>query len=242
MKIKNINIMPLTSFLLAAIIIYLNGILSAEPTSEADIFKKSVAYFFQKKYEMAELMLQQLIQKNPEHALAYSYLGDIFLKKKNYDNALTLYKRSIDLNPNDGENYFRIGQAYYYKKLGGLAKNNFRRALQLDPKLKFCYFHIGLAYLMLDRDKNGTIKNWETYIRIAPEDPQYEKIQRAIELLKDPNFKIPPQGSEITVEEALLLGGLTIENINRESRDRQADHEDKKTKDKIEEIYTDDDL
>jgi tetratricopeptide (TPR) repeat protein len=153
-----------------------------------------------------------------------------------------MYKKSIDLNTTRGENYFRIGQVHYYKKNGRLAIENFNRALENDTNLKFAYYHIGLSYLMLLRDKQNTITNWETYLKIAPEDPQYEQIRRAIELLKDPNFVIPPIDSDTSLEEALRIGGLTLDKIDHKTRDKQADHEKKKTKKKIEDLYLDDDL
>jgi tetratricopeptide (TPR) repeat protein len=215
---------------------------AAEKKEKDELYKKATRYFFQKKFEMAELLLQEVIKKNPENVMAYSYLGDIFLKKKRFDGALNLYKKALDINPDMAENHFRIGQIYYYKKLGDMSIESFRKSLELDSKLKYVYYHIGLSYLMLLRDKKNTIENWETYIRLAPEDPQYEKIRRVIELLKDPNFVVPPVGSDISIEEALLLGGATLKEVDRKARDKKAGHEVKKTKEKIEEIYKDDDL
>jgi len=216
--------------------------LSQAESKDDELFKKAMSYFFQKKFEMAEIMLQSVIKKDPENALAYSYLGDIFLIKKRYDGALTLYSRALDIKPGSAENYFRLGQIYYYKRMGEPAIENFQKALEMDSKLKFSYYHIGLTYLMLQRDKQNTIKNWETYITKAPEDPQYESIRRAIELLRDPNFVIPPEGSEISIQEALLLGGATLKKPDRQATDKKAGHADKKTKKKIEGIYLDDDL
>ncbi len=230
--------------ILAVIICFLpEGNIFLKEKSENDpLYQKATGYFFQKKFEMAELLLQEVIKRNPENVMAYSYLGDIFLKKKRYDGALNLYKKALDLNPDMAENHFRIGQIYYYKKMGDLSIESFRKSLELDSKIKYAYYHIGLSYLMLLRDKKNTIENWETYIKLAPEDPQYEKIRRVIELLKDPNFIIPPVGSDISIEEALLLGGVTLNEVERKARDKKAGHEVKKTKEKIEEIYKDDDL
>jgi tetratricopeptide (TPR) repeat protein len=205
-------------------------------------FKKAVSYFFQKKFSMAELLLQDVIKKNPEHDLAYSYLADIFLYKKQYDAALRLYTKAIDLNPSNADNYFRLGQVHYRKKNSTLALENFKKALIKDQKLKFAYYHLGLTYLMLERNKEETISNWEEYLRQAPEDPQYESLRRVIELLKDPNFKLPPVGSDITIEEALLLGGTTLKEQKHESTDRQAGHEKLKGSSKMQGLLKDDDL
>jgi tetratricopeptide (TPR) repeat protein len=205
-------------------------------------FKKATSYFFQKKFDMAESLLQQIIDKNPDNALAHAYLGDIFFIKKRYDGALELYQKSIELKPESGDNYFRIGQIYYYKKDGKQAVDYFKKAIEVDNNLTFAYYHVGLTYLMLLRDKKNTIDNWEAYIKIAPDDPQYDKIKRAIELLRDPNFVIPPPGSDTTIEEALMLGGVTIDKTIHKTTDQEAGHESKKTKRKLEDIYMDDDL
>ena len=202
----------------------------SQEDGEEEMFKKATDYFFQKKFDMAESLLERIIEKNPDHATANSYLGDIFLIRKRYDGALDLYQKSVRLKPEAGENYFRIGQIYYYKKDGVQAVDYFKKAIEVDPQLKFAYYHVGLTYLMLLRDKANTIENWETYIRIAEDDPQYDRIKRAIELLRDPNFVIPPAGSDITIEEALMLGGVTIDKTIHKSKDQEAGHESKKTK------------
>lgn len=205
-------------------------------------FKKGVKYFYQQKFEIAELLFQEELKNNPENALAYSYLGDIFLYKKRYDGALQLYIKAMELNPKSAEDSFRIGQVYYYKKQPQEAIEYFKKAFNLNPQLKFAYYHIGLTYLMLLRDKEKTIESWEKFLAIAPEDPQYEKIKRVIELLKDPKFVLPPPGSDVSIEEALHLGGIVLDDVQREAQDKKAGHETKKTKNKLEEIYRDDEL
>ncbi|MCU0821046.1 MAG: tetratricopeptide repeat protein [Spirochaetes bacterium] len=210
--------------------------------TEENLFKKAEGYFFQNKLEMAELLLQEELKKNPENQKAYSYLGDILLKKGKYDEAMVLYRKSLDIDPDNAFEYFRIGQIFYYKKESGPAIENFERSYKLNPRLKFAYYHIGLAYLMLRRDKEGTIKNWQNFVDIAPDDPQAEKIKKAIELLRDPNFVIPPEGSDISIEEALQLGGSVLQETERKANEKKADHEKKKTKQKLEDVYRDDAL
>lgn len=205
-------------------------------------FKKAVKYFFQQKFEMAELLLREELKDNPENKLACSYLADIMLQKSQYDAAIDLYKRALDLDPSSAEDEFRLGQAYYAKKLGNVAIDHYKKSLNLNPNLKYSYFQIGLANLMLLRDKGETIRNWEEFLRAAPEDPQYEKIRRAIELLKNPNFKLPEPGSDIPIEEVLHLGGDILKTAERTDSAKSAGHETSKTVNKIEDIYRDDDL
>ena len=227
---------------IALIIILLQSTAFSQAKKEEDIYTRATKYFFQKKFEMAEVLFQEVIKKDPENALAYSYLGDIFLKKQQYDGALNLYLKAIDIKPDIAENYFRLGQIYYYKKNPDLALENFNKTLIKDDKLKVTFYHIGLTYLMLMRDKEKTIEFWEKYIRLVPEDPQYDSIKRVIELLKDPKFQLPSADSKISIEEALLLGGSTLDTQERSTENKEAGHETKKSKDTIEDIYMDDDL
>lgn len=212
------------------------------PPKESETFKKATRYFFQQKFDMAELLLQEELKQNPENGVAYSYLGDIFLQKKLYDGALSLYQKAIELRIDNAEDYYRIGQIYYYKQMGDLSVQYYLKAMDADPKLKFVYYQTGLTYLMVMRDKPKVIEYWESYLRMAPEDPQYEKIRRAIELLRDPNFQLPAAGSDISIDEALHLGGAVLQKADVKSEDTAAGHEGKKTIDKTEDIFRDDTL
>lgn len=230
-------------FITTALLLLLNvpALLTAQE-AEDELFKKATRYYFQKKFAMAEVLLKESINKDPENALSYSYLADIYLNKQQYDAALNLYKRALDLAPQSAENHFRLGQVYYRKKLGNLAIEEFKKALELDQQMKYAHYHIGLAYLMLERNKPETLHHWKLYLALAPEDPQYENLRRVVSLLEDPNFKIPPVGSEISIEEALLLGGQTLTKQERKTEHHQAGQEDRKTREKLEDIYLDDGL
>ena len=88
--------MKRTGLILSAFLLLFSFFNSAGFCKEDELFLKAQKYFFQKKFEMAELLLQEVIKTNPENALAYSYLGDILLKKQLYDGALNLYRKSLD--------------------------------------------------------------------------------------------------------------------------------------------------
>lgn len=225
-----------------ATVTLLNISAPAQENINDEQFKKATNYFFQKKFEMAEHLLKEVIKKNPENTAAYSYLGDIYLNKKQYDAALNLYLKAVELNPGPAENFFRMGQIHYFKKNADVSIENYDKALARDSKLKIVHYHKGLTYLMLYRNKEKTINSWETYIKISPEDPQYNSIKRILELLKDPDFEIPQEGSEISIEEALLLGGETLSRQERDAENKKAGHEKRKSKTDPEELYIDDDL
>ena len=176
------------------------------PESESAAFEKGQKYFYQKKFEMAEVMFLEALKTDPENDLTYSYLGDLALAKKRYDDAFGYYLKSLELRPESAENNFRIAQTYYYKANGEKAIEHFLKTYSLDNSMKFALYHTGLTYLMLNRDKENAVKYWEEYISLAGDDPQRANIERVIELLKNPDFVIPAPESGISVEEALRRG------------------------------------
>lgn len=230
----------ISAFLLVFILIATSAL--PQGAKDDDLFTRASRSFFQKNFDMAEHLLKEVIKNEPENALAYSYLGDIYLNKKQYDGALNLYLKAVEIDPSPAENYFRMGQIHYFRKNGELSIENYDKALARDRKLNIVYYHKGLSYLMLMRDKANTISNWERFITLVPEDPQYDSIKRIIALLRDPDFKIPEAGSEVSIEEALLLGGATLSRQDRAAEDKKAGHETRKSVNELEEIYIDDDL
>lgn len=176
------------------------------PEDKDTAFEKGQKYFHQKKFEMAEVMFLEALKTDPENDMTYSYLGDLVLAKKRYDDALGYYLKSLELRPESAENNFRIAQTYYYKENGEKAIEHFLKTYKLDSSMKFALYHTGLTYLMLNRDKENAVKYWEEYISLAEDDPQRPNIERVIELLKNPEFVIPPAESGISVEEALKRG------------------------------------
>lgn len=228
MKTKAFLLFILTTF---AAVVLTAADKKADTAPEAQsAFEKGQRYFYQKKFEMAEVMLLEAVKHDPENALACSYLGDLFLAKKRYNEALKYYQRAIELRPENAENNFRIAQTYYYMGNGKKAAEHFNKAYELDNSLTFALYHVGLASLMLNRDKETTIKYWEKYIELTPNDPQKENIQHVIELLKDPALVIPPIESETTVEEVLRKAGM-------KSPIDEKPHENTPTKDKYEGLY-----
>jgi len=200
------------------------------PESENTAFEKGQKYFYQKKFEMAEIMFLEALKTDPENDLTYSYLGDLVLAKKRYDDALAYYLKALELRPENAENNFRIAQTYYYKGDGEKAIEHFLKTYTLDSSMKFALYHTGLTYLMLNRDKENAVKYWEEYISLAGDDPQNANIKRVIELLKNPDFLIPPAESGITVEEALKRG------IQKDEKQEQ-DVPDGQKQDKYEGLY-----
>ncbi|MDH4200468.1 MAG: tetratricopeptide repeat protein [Spirochaetia bacterium] len=221
-----------------ALFICLSGALFAQAESN-DGFKKAEQYFFQKKYEIAEEMLIQVIQKNPSHTKAYSYLGDINLFYRRYDNAIKYYNQAKTVSSKPGQEYFRLGQVYLELKKPEEALDNFLSAYSLDPSFKPSLYEAGYVYLVYKRDKLKTIEYWKKFINEAPMDAQYQQVKKAIAMLEDANCTIPPENSGISIEEVLMNCGSIITPEFGKTHDAGAGVEKEKTNNDTEGLLND---
>ena len=169
-------------------------------------FHKGEKAFFQKKFREAKFYLERSIKEEPASYKAYSYLGDIYLLEEEYEKAEKYYKKAIVYSPNPAKEYFRLGQVYIKKGEYKKAEDAFKKAYSLDPSLKPSLFMIGYIALFFERNKEKVISYWERFIQEAPQDPQREKIEKVLALLRDKDFILPPPGSDVPLEEVLRLG------------------------------------
>jgi hypothetical protein len=88
--------------------------------------------------------------------------------------------------------------------------------------------------LIFKRDKEKTIEHWKHFLKETPKDVQYNQIKKAIALLEQDDFVLPDISSDVSLEEALMLGGKTLEAEIPETRDQTADHEGQKTQNSTE--------
>ena len=213
------------------------GAVAQDNTNE--LFKQGEQYFFQKKYEIAEQTLLRVIDKEPAHAKAYSYLGDINLFNRRYNNALKYYNLAKEVSAKPGYEYFRIGQIYLELKNSEEGLNSFLSAYNLDPSFKPSLYQIGYVYLIYKRDKFKTIEYWKKFIAEAPNDPQYEQVKKAIAMLEDSSCVIPPEQSGISMEETLMNCGNIVNPDFTKTHDTGAGSEKEKTNNDTEGLLND---
>lgn len=91
--------------------------------------------------------LQALFKINPNQALAYFNLGNLWARKNRIDLAETSFKRAIEIQPNYSEAHHRLGQIYEMVGYFNRAKTEYQK-----PRL-------------LCRGMIGTERNWITLLQ-----------------------------------------------------------------------------
>ncbi len=202
-------------------------------------YEQAEKLFFQKKFDNAEALLKIISNKQPSHNKALSLMGDIYLFRKAYHKAIRAYERAVEVSSSPFVEYFRMGQAFLELQQFENAKDRFQRVYRLNPRIKTALFQTGYITLFHERNKQKTIEYWEQFITEAPNDLQYEKVKRVIELLRDPNFKIPPHGSDLSLKEALLLGAGALKTKSVSIEDKKAGDAKSKTNNSTKELLED---
>lgn len=211
-------------------------------TGKTAALKRAEKLYFSKKYETAAALLRKITDEEPENGRANSLLGDIYYLQGQYEKALSHLLRAAELNDNKAADYFRLGQTYEKLQKSKEAIRSYLKAYESDKNMKECLFQIGFVYLSLERNKNKTIEFWQRFVDEAVTDPQREKVVTVLKFLSDPNFILPDKNSPISLEEALMLGGVAGNGEVKTGEDKAAGHEKEKEKNDSKELLDDDKL
>ena len=97
----------------------------------------------QKKYPEAERIWRQIIQLDPNSAVAFSNLCAALFRQNKLDEALIFCQKALALDPKLPQTYKNIGDVLYFQKKLTEAEEMYRRALALDDKFVFAYNNLG---------------------------------------------------------------------------------------------------
>ena len=118
------------------------------------------------------------------------------------------FKRPLAILPSQAKSIFRLGEVSLAQEKYGEARELFQP--KFAGRLSACgeLFQLGLIELYGFRNKELTITNWERFLQVRPNDRQADKIRAAINILKQQSFTIPPESSNIPMDEILLMGAV----------------------------------
>lgn len=203
--------------------------------------KRAEKLYFAKKYETAAALLRKIVEDEPENGRANSLLGDVYYLQGQYEKAISHLTRASELNDYKAPDLFRLGQTYEKMKKPKEAIRTFLKAYEADDNMKESLFMTGFVYLSHERNKKKTIEYWQRFVDEAVTDPQREKVATVLKFLNNPNFVLPDKNSPISLEEALMLGGVSGSET-KTGEDKGAGHEKEKEKNDGKELLDDDKL
>ena len=105
----------------------------------------------------AEIILYDLLRKQPENLDAAISLGNILYEKENYKEAINVYLQSLNYNPNEYDLYYNLGMIFTLLNDFQTAKEYYEKAAQLNSLLFHAKYNLGqiaLLYNELDEAEN----------------------------------------------------------------------------------------
>lgn len=202
-------------------------------------WEQAQRYFFQENFTGSKALLQKILRDSPDHSEALSLLGDIQFFEADYAAARQSYLKAVMTSKAPAHEQYRLGEVSLAEKDYQGAMDHFEKSIAAEPALSENYYQLGYIQLVHARNKLKTIEFWEKFLSAKPNDPQAGKIAAAIEHLRQPEFKLPEPGSDVSLEEALLLGGNPIQAPAVEVEPAAGDIEKVRTQEKPAELSPD---
>lgn len=176
-----------------------------DPDSRA-LLVRAEEHYYKGRHHIALKLMQLVIEREPEHPLAYRYAGDIYLKRGELDLAEEHLQIARELSSRPEQEWFRLGQVGYLREDAAAARAAFLEALQLKPDFALCQLYLGFVSFRLERDKAATIEHWTAFRTMAPDHEQGPAVDQALAVLQNPEYEIPepPQDPEDAEKEPEL--------------------------------------
>ncbi len=109
--------------------------------------------------QAAEKSFKMAIDLNPNHALSYSKLGDIFDERGNAEQAIHYYQEGLKVQPNDFITRTNLGVALMHKGEIEAAISELRIAIALNPNSAEIHFNLSSLLLLSGEYEEG----WSEY-------------------------------------------------------------------------------
>jgi cytochrome c-type biogenesis protein CcmH/NrfG len=119
--------------------------------------------------------LQQAVEKNPDFALAYSLMGNIYLQQNQFPESAKAYKKATEINPWSFEDFRQLGKAYWLMNDYNSAADAYATACKLDPQSTEVWCGAAGAYYKMG-DYESALQFGQSAKELDPADSEVEKL------------------------------------------------------------------
>ena len=152
---------------------YTNYFSKAEVSTD-DEERYSLIMFFDKNYDKADSLMEQVIKKMPDNPVLFRIRGYIAYETGNYKNGLNYMNQffRIQKNPDKiiASDYEYLGKLYLKNSMDSLGIINLEKSIALDSNKVYNYLEIANIY----SKKENHIKAAEYYRKVKTSSPQEE--------------------------------------------------------------------
>jgi tetratricopeptide (TPR) repeat protein len=137
------------------------------------------------RYNDAAVLLQAILEKNPDNWLVVYDLGVIYFHMNKFTQATSLMEKALQLNPNLSDAWHIFGLIHKHNKQYQQAEHAFQTALKTNPQRTEFYNSLGALYIQQNKYQEA-IETFRQIIQITPDSGYaYNNIAAAYYDLKD---------------------------------------------------------
>ena len=156
--------------------------LEIDSSNPAVMASLAVAYLNTNRNEPAKVLLETVLQIQPDSKTAYQYLGYCYLQL--YSQAVELHKKASQTNTQEPELIASLKEKA--DKILDDATESYSRAIEINDKDWEALRGLGVAYMLkARRDKDNMLKEkaleqWQRSLEVNPQQPDRERLLKLI--------------------------------------------------------------
>lgn len=130
------------------------------------------------------MRFQELVRKDPKNVDAWIQLGNVSMDTKRFHEAIDSYQKALELNDKNLD--VRVDMGTCYRNIGkpDKAVEEYRKAIALNPKHLNAHRNLGVVLAFDLNNKSEAIKEFEEYLKLAPNAPDADSVRQLVAKLK----------------------------------------------------------
>lgn len=112
--------------------------------------------------------LEQQLKSNPNNAMAWMELGNLYYDAKKYQDSIRAYTQYLSINPNNANVLTDLGTMYRRAGNPTEAISSFDKAIELDPRHEHAQYNKGIVLYYDVGFQDEGIKIWRELSKINP--------------------------------------------------------------------------
>ncbi|RMF93370.1 MAG: tetratricopeptide repeat protein [Candidatus Schekmanbacteria bacterium] len=128
--------------------------------------------------------LESLVKNDPNNLKLRLQLGHAYFDSGAYGKAIPEYELYLEKNPDDADVRTDLGICYRRTGNSQRAVEEFEKAAKSNPNHLNSRLNAGIVSYYDLKDFPRALKNWESYLKIAPADSRAQEIRKKIDEIK----------------------------------------------------------
>ena len=159
--------------------------------------QSSLSFWNQWNYTKGINLLKDTLHKNPNYAIAYEGIAEIYMATNQLEKALLNINKAIEISPLSPNHHFTKGNIYFLKKMYNESILHLNECLRIDPNFSLAIETKLACYIFL----NDTSK-FENFIAVMPQLNNPEICKALFSLINKKQLKRPINIASIDIDES----------------------------------------